>query len=305
MERTKRQKGEHEELRSVSSADALVVFVHGLGGDYKKTWGQLPDFLCDDRRFANTDVYLFGYKTGLARFFVPPLDALGQRLRTVLLTELTASYSSITIIAHSMGGLVIKEAVASVVQSGTAQKLRFVGHVVFCSTPHLGSVKASFFPFLGKHARELRALKPKILDTHKLWLGRVNAAEPGPDDIIHERYTWKTRITNVWGLYDNVVSLANATALPSLEETVTITGTHTSMVKPPTREHNIYETLSGLLVFTPATSSKLASDRIFQASEGLGSGDLIIRSTSEIPDRYEALCCRYSKSGNSLGTLRD
>ena len=81
MERTKRERGEHEELRFLPSSDTLVVFVHGLGGDYRKTWGQLPDFLCDDSRFTKTDVYLFGYKTGLARFFVPPLDALGERLR--------------------------------------------------------------------------------------------------------------------------------------------------------------------------------------------------------------------------------
>src|SRR5688500_18895084 len=118
MHRITKRVGEFEEFRSVPSPAAVVVFVHGVTGDYRRTWASFPDFVCADERFDTTDIYLFGYRTGLLRYFDPDLDAIGERLRTVLLTELPP-YQSVTIVAHSMGGLITREAVASVLMNGS------------------------------------------------------------------------------------------------------------------------------------------------------------------------------------------
>jgi pimeloyl-ACP methyl ester carboxylesterase len=289
--RTATNLGQYEQLRAVSGAERLIVFVHGFGGHYQKTWGDLPDYLGDDPRFLAADIYLFGFRTGLFRYFAAPLDALGQRLRTVLLVEQWGQYGSITVIAHSMGGLVVKEAVASALLSGQAHRLRPLKHVVFCSTPHLGEVKATALAVLGTHLGQLRALRNELIDTHRIWQSRVNYIARADDDIVHERYTAQIRITNVWALSDLVVSRANASALTSDRDVVTVAGSHTSMTKPIGAHDHVYQTISQLLQAGEGYPDRaLPSERMITTSLTLGDPALQITDTQSIPDKYESLC---------------
>lgn len=288
--------GQYEQLRSVPGAERLILFVHGFGGDYQKTWGNLPDYLGADPRFATANIYLFGYRTGAFRYFAAPLDALGQRLRTVLLVEQAGQHSAVTVIAHSMGGLVLKEAVAAALLSGDAHRLRPLRHVVFCSTPHLGEVKATAIARLGTHLAELRGLRAQLIDTHRVWQSRVNHVARADDDIAHERYTAQIRITNVWALSDWVVSRANASALTSDRDVVTVAGSHTSMIKPASAHDNVYRTISQLLQASEGYPDRaLPSERIITTSLTLDDPSLHIANTHSIPDKYQSLCRKLSR----------
>jgi hypothetical protein len=81
---------------------------------------------------------------------------------------------------------------------------------------------------------------------------------------------------------------------------ITIEGSHTSMVKPLTPIHNVYKTLSGLILseLTARRTQDLASERVFRASQLLGVTDLAISSTRELPEKYEALCGQFSNLQN-------
>src|SRR6202035_5833132 len=68
--------------------DVAIVFVHGFGGNPRKTWGSFPQFLVDDGRLATWDVFSRGYPTSLWFDHVgiwranPDLGAVAGLLRT-------------------------------------------------------------------------------------------------------------------------------------------------------------------------------------------------------------------------------
>ena len=284
-----------EELRSVGSASELLIFVHGLGGHYRKTWGQLPDFMEDDQRFDETDFYLLGYDSGLLKFFVPGIHTLAQRLITILLHEYT-SQDTVRIISHSMGGLIVKEAISQALLDGKAQELSRLRHVIFCSTPHLGETKANILQFIGRHLKELKALKPTTMASHKIWISRVTQTSSRlEDDISHERYALAVRITNFWGLSDKMVTEVNATALPT-DENLIVPGDHSSIVKPRNTDDQVYLDLSSVLNSSVTSRNPRPSERIMARSRSLGDSNLVIRRTLELPERYEQLCSAYQLS---------
>ena len=53
--------GEHvAKLGTWRGVDA-VVFVHGLGGDYRETWGDFPELVATDPDLPAMDILLWGY----------------------------------------------------------------------------------------------------------------------------------------------------------------------------------------------------------------------------------------------------
>jgi pimeloyl-ACP methyl ester carboxylesterase len=88
---------------NVFQAKDVIVFVHGFTGDYVSTWGK-PQVLLDDPRFnRNYDFVFYGFRTTFHRD-LPAWEAEAEKLDG-LLTHLEDNYKSITIVAHSNGGL--------------------------------------------------------------------------------------------------------------------------------------------------------------------------------------------------------
>lgn len=294
MARAIRKLGKYEELHSVVSASERLIFVHGFGGHYQKTWGQLPCLMAEDSGFDHTDFHFLGYDSGVGKFLVADIASLAQRLITILLHE--CSQDTVRIIAHSMGGLIVKEAVAEVLSYGKAQELSRLRHVVFCSTPHLGVVKANFFQFMGKHVKELKALGPAILKSHSIWMSRVVQRIPRlEEDITHERYSLSVIITNVWATNDKMVTFGNATALTA-DRDLTLPGDHSSIVKPRSDKDQVYVDLTGALSLPLIPREKSPSSRMIETSASLQDPILAVGSTLDLPDKYERLCSAYQGS---------
>ncbi|KAK0388967.1 hypothetical protein NLU13_2544 [Sarocladium strictum] len=133
-----------------------IVFVHGLGGDSRKTWGATDhghrccwpaDWLPNKPGFERVRVHTFGYDTKFLRGTGNCLNI--HHIGKLLLGELTVSPlirqcdSRIVFVAHSMGGLVVKKTILLAKQDPSAQRLadRFAS-IFFLACPHRGADSA-------------------------------------------------------------------------------------------------------------------------------------------------------------------
>ncbi|MGC3976202.1 MAG: alpha/beta hydrolase [Nitrospira sp.] len=124
----------------------VIVFIHGLTGNSKTTWGNQeenvywPDLIASDSQLNNYfDVYVVNY--------LSPLFTRAQsieELTTQLLSELNDAklfeqYKSVVLIAHSMGGLVAKNMLIKLNTPGEVKKLRQVKTIIYMGTPAQGA----------------------------------------------------------------------------------------------------------------------------------------------------------------------
>lgn len=137
-----------------SPQDPLIdfVFVHGLGGGSRKTWSKTPsishywpqEWLPNDPAFKDVRVHSFGYESDWLKEKNNYFNI--HHFAKLLLGELSTSPylgnadTNIVFIAHSMGGLVIKQAYLLARQDAFYSTLmkRFRA-MYFFATPHLGS----------------------------------------------------------------------------------------------------------------------------------------------------------------------
>jgi len=115
-----------------------VVFVHGLRGHVVDTWGRFPRLLLDDPALAGVDLGFFGYQTTLLDVWAP-LRRLGSWLPVArpydfpakareLADELLSLRGlrrpvGLVLAAHSLGGLIVLEALRQLLASGEPERL--------------------------------------------------------------------------------------------------------------------------------------------------------------------------------------
>ncbi|GJL51934.1 MAG: hypothetical protein NPIRA01_31610 [Nitrospirales bacterium] len=152
-----------------ASNDVALIFVHGFGGEPTKTWGQFPDFLLQDSRLHNWDLYSLGYPSGLGFDLVgiwkanPSIDTIAKKLTTYAKVQFK-SYQRLSLVAHSMGGLVVQHALVD-----NPDFAKQVGHVFFFGTPSQGLKKALFFQFWKRQIDDMAEGSPFILDLRERW----------------------------------------------------------------------------------------------------------------------------------------
>lgn len=199
---------------------AVVIFVHGFGGDAGETWGLFPSLICSEPRVSSWDVYSIGYPSSL-RIDVPniwsadpELKMLAIELRTVLSLPPFTSYRVIAIVAHSMGGLVVQRAVLDEPQL-TAR----VSHLIFFGTPSGGLAKAALFGWLKRQFRDMAQGSAFMTDLRNDWKNRYAGGCP-----------FELRV--VAGDRDEFVSGPSSLApFPDLTQWV-VPGSHLAIVKP-------------------------------------------------------------------------
>ncbi|KAI0113988.1 hypothetical protein GGR51DRAFT_578246 [Nemania sp. FL0031] len=148
-------------------AEVDIIFVHGLGGDRIKTWacGGQPDGKLWPRDLLPIDcptarILSFGYNADFAKFYPAPepiapeltIDDYSTSLLEALKTLRgeTQSERPIIFVAHSMGGLVVTNALSrphgtDVAKQGIADCT--IG-ILFLGTPFKGSPKADYASIL-------------------------------------------------------------------------------------------------------------------------------------------------------------
>jgi pimeloyl-ACP methyl ester carboxylesterase len=112
-----------------SSAQTALIFIHGVLGKHKETWDATPLALVSTSVLADADYGSFGYNTT----FVDFRDASGVAAQfTLWMRTHLRQYQRVFIVAHSMGGLVIRDALGRLVRTGTSDDQALFSKVRHC-----------------------------------------------------------------------------------------------------------------------------------------------------------------------------
>ncbi len=158
--------------------ETAIVFIHGFSGDAQKTWGSFPGLLAQDQRIEDWDIFSLGYATSLAPDLTgfwsadPPLVSLADLLRTTITLSPLDKYTSLALVAHSMGGLIAQRALLDDKLSERAS------HVILFGTPSGGLVKASPLAFWKRQFRDMARGSPFISDLRQRWVTQFGERPP-------------------------------------------------------------------------------------------------------------------------------
>ena len=149
-----------------------IVFVHGFSGDRVGTWGDIPSSLAADKRLGGWDMYGFGYPSHKSFDILglwtadPALNQIATKLNSepALRTE---RYDALALVAHSMGGLVVQNALVKY----PALRKRTT-HVFLFGTPSAGLVKARLLSFLKQQIRNMSASGDFIKELRDSWTNK-------------------------------------------------------------------------------------------------------------------------------------
>ncbi|MGZ8934684.1 MAG: esterase/lipase family protein [Methylobacter sp.] len=217
----------------------LIIFIHGLGGNRygkKATWGDFPKFVFED--IPQLDVGLYEYRTLFRRLILwksIPLREEAKILAEIIRDELS-NYKTIILVGHSMGGLLCKAVISSLVSTGERDTLSRIGGLILMASPQLGSLR--ILSFLSYLSSDFQALKThgdfvteinEIFENHLYQDEHINAI--GKTTIP----TWAVRgASDFW-----VDQLSSGIGLESNRIKV-IHGSHTEIVKPKSRDIGAY-----------------------------------------------------------------
>jgi hypothetical protein len=125
------------------SRDSVVVFLHGLHGDGRKTWTTenwmfantaWPCLLlAEGDRFPDTKAYLASYRSAMLGLN-PGIQQLAKELASDLVNDDVFRHASVTFVAHSMGGIVLARMLTEPGLLSADQRSR-IRLVVFAGTP--------------------------------------------------------------------------------------------------------------------------------------------------------------------------
>lgn len=217
------------ELRKTAKPLNLLLFVHGFGGNIQSNFGPLADALRNDPKLDSWDIYGFSYTSTslLSLELVRALDLLRgfwkaePRIPTIALQfkreiELLASqYERTAIVAHSMGGLVVQQAILD-----SAFLTARLNTVICMGTPSNGLEKAAALRVLKYQIRDMAVDGPYIKSLREAW-SAAGYLKYTPFDFLV-----------VAGDTDDFVPIASSLSpFPKKFQSV-ISGDHSSMLLP-------------------------------------------------------------------------
>lgn len=115
-----------------------MLFIHGLGSE-KRVFGRFPDLLAARPELTGWDLHAIGYHTSLLPEIQglrsdPEIPLLGTYLRTLANLAPIDAYGGLALVAHSMGGLVVQQALLD-----DPELADRVSHVFLFGTPSGGA----------------------------------------------------------------------------------------------------------------------------------------------------------------------
>lgn len=231
----------------------LAIFVHGFTGHYASTWGKFPQLLINDPSLNNYDFLFWGYSSHLiANTENNLLDSLkqlslqilnkqktNQRIEVLsqgLQTELKYldDYDNITLIGHSLGGLIIRSFIIHNLINRKKESLEKIRQIILFGTPNEGINTANnkLLSLLNNQISDLGPYNEFIKDLREEWVERV-----------FKNHDLKFSTLMVAGEDDFFVPFEQVTRYFRDSRELT-RGNHESMVKPESIEDLSYKIVS-------------------------------------------------------------
>jgi len=143
-------------------SENVILFIHGIFGEFEETWDTFPIRLMSDPTFHQTDIGSFGYEGKIIDG--KPIEITTDQLRLWFRTHL-CDYKRIFIIAHSMGGLITRQLCIRLIESDISidreiyEKIRHCIHIAVPLSGSSTAKKLNFWPISSINQ------KVKFLDT--------------------------------------------------------------------------------------------------------------------------------------------
>jgi pimeloyl-ACP methyl ester carboxylesterase len=263
---------------------ADIVFVHGLGGGSHSTWrhrsvGQEGHFFWPEelgKDLPDCGIWSMGYPAGISVLGKPGMiiekraGNLSQKLANSNLGE-----RPLVFLTHSMGGLIVKYLIVHSQTLGDSDRKKLVSAIrgiVFCATPHRGSAFADaagvLFGLAGgrqAHVIEMRANAEPLDILHEQFL-EWHRQHPIPVESYAENVgLFRTRWIGRPLPLGCVVPRTSANPGIPGHTIRDVDDDHLTLVKPSSRQHDVYAGVLRFIGTTLATGAQLESSSSLQS----------------------------------------
>jgi pimeloyl-ACP methyl ester carboxylesterase len=225
------------------SSKKVIVFVHGLHSDPSSAWTNKagvswPDLIKGDETLRDFTVATYRYDTPQFSRTSTIAEIANRMLRQIDDKGIFSNFNEIYFIAHSMGGLVVKQILVDLNRPTQTDKLRKVKAVLFISTPAQGATLADVGAYLTLNP-QVANMKPADLNAflqtlEDQWqnLMRERQAPPFPQCFC----AYETKPT-----YGTVVVSRVYAATLCDQNSFAVDENHAEIVKPASRNSAIYD----------------------------------------------------------------
>lgn len=214
----------------------LIVFVHGLRDDGQHTWSNdetkaiWPEMLSNDIRFDSFDIATYHYSSALFQNRGLSISNVADQLAIRLDTATLEKYHHIVFVAHSMGGIVVRNLLLK--SDEIANKVPLV---YFLATPTAGADIAKLAQIIDLNNRQLDALTSFeasnfLEDQNSSWRASNFASN------IYSLCAFESKATRGFLVVDqaSAQSLCTGRTVPSGES-------HSGISKPYSQESIVYK----------------------------------------------------------------
>lgn len=207
-----------------------IILVHGLGGTAEGTWGKFPDFLKADTDLDYTPLnYAYDSPHVLKQFLTraPSILNIANGLITDMTSRCKLDEDDIILAGHSLGGLVVKQALILMNRRKIKHKIK---KVCFFDVPHDGSGFANigrYISFRNRHLKSLCRDSGELDDLNDQWV------DSGLDNLLD--------ILSIVAANDDTVSSLSSKSIFRHHQVETINNVnHQTIVKPKSTESSSY-----------------------------------------------------------------
>lgn len=177
-----------------------VIAIHGFGGSRtERYWGNIPKLMSYDVDFDGIDLFFWGYATSLLPFAnILALPLRGRRIASLeevardlssFILDIASEYDDarITLVGHSMGGIISILAVEQLLQQGRLDVIKSI-HLLATpqSPPMLARIASRFLP--GNPHLSFMADPRRMHETMKVSLDNLSSRD-GTDSMRHSLFT--------------------------------------------------------------------------------------------------------------------
>lgn len=287
-----------------------IIFVHGLGGDSRKTWSKNHDpssfwpelWLPHELDIGNARIFTFGYNASFRPGTPRSISNISDFAKELLFEmsfginekgdDLGLGQVPIIFVVHSMGGLVVKKAYLLGQNDEQYQDIfRSISGIVFLATPHRGTNLAEVLN---------RVLKVSFQST-KNFIMDLNKSSPALEEV-NEQFRHVAPRLSIVSFYETLPTTIGPMKLMVVEKDSSILGYPKEVSRPLNANHHDVCKYSG-----PDDSNYVsvrnALKFLVKRFQSIGA-DLVSNRTSKETKMIEKLFAVYSSPEDDLNSFR-